>query len=128
VKFSLDLAPALPPVLADAIMIEQVLLNLIRNAIEAMQQVAPDSRTLSIKTAPAANAMLQVSVRDSGPGIPAEVVANLYTAFFSTKEHGMGIGLNISRSIIEFHGGKLWHEPGSDRGSIFNFTLPVHPE
>jgi two-component system sensor histidine kinase DctS len=69
--------------------------------------------------------MLLVSLRDSGPGIAAEAEANLYTPFFSTKEGGMGIGLNISRSIIEFHGGKLWHEPGTDCGTVFYLTLPV---
>jgi len=125
VQVRLDLAPALPPVLADAIMIEQVLLNLIRNAIEAMQHTARESRTLTIKSAPSGKAALQVSVHDSGPGIPADALANLYTPFFSTKENGMGIGLNISRSIIEFHGGRLWHEPGADRGCVFIFTLPV---
>lgn len=126
VEFVLDLAPVLPPVLADAIMIEQVLLNLIRNAIEAMQQIGRESRKLTIKSAQAANGMLQVSLRDCGPGIAAEVAANLYTPFFSTKENGTGIGLNISRSIIEFHGGKLWFESGIDGGCVFHFTLPAH--
>ena len=125
VELAVDLAPALPPVLADAIMIEQVLLNLSRNAIEAMQQASRESRKLTISSARAAEAMLRVSVRDSGPGIPAAIAADLYTPFFSTKETGMGIGLNISRSIVEFHGGKLWHESGIDRGCVFHFTLPA---
>ena len=127
VEFELDLAPALPPVSVDAVMIEQVLLNLLRNAIEAMQQVGRGSRKLTLVSARGANAMLQVSLRDTGPGIPAEVAAHLYTPFFSTKPDGMGIGLNISRSIIEFHGGTLWHEPGADGGCTFHFTLPAQP-
>lgn len=122
----LDLAPGLPAILVDVIMIEQVLVNLLRNGIEAMQAVEPDARRLSITSARAGNATLLVSVRDSGPGMTAEVVANLYTPFFSTKESGMGIGLNISRSIIEFHGGKLWHEPGAGGGTVFHLSLPVH--
>ncbi len=125
VQFSLNLAPALPPVLADAIMIEQVLLNLARNAIEAMQPVGRESRRLAMRTAHAGNAMLRVSVEDSGPGVAAEVLPNLYTAFFSTKQNGMGIGLNICRSIVEFHGGTLWHEAGAGGGSVFVFTLPA---
>jgi signal transduction histidine kinase len=110
--------------LADAIMIEQVLLNLIKNAIEAMQASDRRARTLVITSGRGAEGMLQVSLRDSGHGIPAEVAANLYTPFFSTKQSGMGIGLNISRSIIELHGGKLWHE-SIDGGSVFHFTVPV---
>jgi len=122
-----DFAPSLPPVLVDAIMIEQVLLNLARNSIEAMQQPGGEAKVLRISCAQDSDAMLRVSVRDSGPGIPAPVAANLYTPFFSTKESGMGIGLNISRSIIEFHGGRLWHEPGAERGCVFHFTLPPGP-
>lgn len=125
VELVVDLAPALPSILADAIMIEQVLLNLMRNAIEAMQEMRGESRKLIITSAHAGDAILQVSLRDSGPGIAAEAEANLYTPFFSTKADGMGIGLNISRSIIEFHGGKLWHEPGADCGTVFYLTLPV---
>lgn len=127
VELILDLAPALPPIHADAIMIEQVLLNLIRNGIEAMHQTRRENRKLSIASAHAGDAMLLASVRDCGHGIPTDVAANLYAPFFSTKENGMGIGLKISRSVVEFHGGKLWHEPGTDCGSVFHFTLPVQP-
>lgn len=125
VSVTFDLAPGLPPIFADAIMIQQVLVNLIRNGIEAMQQTASGSRHLFIASQRSGHARLSVSIRDTGSGIPVEIEPKLYTPFFSTKQGGMGIGLNISRSIIEFHGGKLWHESASDGGSIFGFTLPA---
>lgn len=125
VELLLDLTPELPLVLVDTIMIEQVLLNLIRNSIEAMQQAKSDTRKVTVTSKRAEDDMVLVSLQDSGPGIPSELEASLYTPFFSTKEGGMGIGLNISRSIVEFHGGKLWHEPCSGRGTVFHLTLPV---
>ncbi|HUL67390.1 MAG TPA: ATP-binding protein [Burkholderiaceae bacterium] len=120
-----SLAPDLPPVLADAIMIEQVLLNLVRNAIEAMRDVPRDRRRLRIGSARAGDDAAQVSVLDCGHGVAPEAAANLFMPFFSTKPEGMGIGLNISRSIVELHGGRLWFEPAEAGGSLFCFTLPM---
>ena len=124
VELTLLLGRALPKVRADVIMIEQLLINLIRNAVEAMQQHQAIDRRLAIESAPADAGMLRVSVRDSGSGIPAGVEANMNTPFFSTKPDGMGIGLNICRSIVELHGGGLWHE-SSPTGCTFSFTLSI---
>jgi C4-dicarboxylate-specific signal transduction histidine kinase len=124
VRLCIDIAPELPPVFADRIMIEQVLLNLIRNAIEAMAELPPNRRTLEVR-ARRADAVVAVSVVDNGHGIDGEASAMLFTPFFTTKSEGMGRGLNICRSIIEFHDGRLWVEPNPGGGTIFNFTLPM---
>ena len=118
--------PDLPPVLADRVMLEQVLLNLTRNAIEAMQDVAPERRILRIAAEHDAVSPQNVviSVIDLGHGIPAEVVERLFSPFFSTKAEGMGMGLNICRTAVEFHGGTLVHADNPDGGTIFRFTLP----
>jgi two-component system sensor histidine kinase DctS len=114
----------LPTLMADRVMIEQLLLNLMRNGIEAMSQVAPERRRLTIKLNQVGD-QVQISVIDRGSGIPAHVQEKLFTPFFSTKAEGMGIGLNICRSIIEFHHGRLWVEDNPDGGSIFVITLPI---
>mgnify|MGYP000870160649 FL=1 len=120
--------PPLPPVLADRLMLEQVLLNLIRNGMEAMAATQEADRVLSIAVA-IGESELEISVSDHGSGIPADIRDKLFTAFFTTKAEGMGIGLSICRSIIEFHRGRLWAEdnPRSPTGSgtIFRFTLPL---
>ena len=126
-----QLAPALPPVLADRVMLEQVLLNLTRNAIEAMQHVAPERRILRIVAAmeagptASAPACIAVSVIDQGHGIPADVAEGLFSPFFSTKAEGMGMGLNICRTAVEFHGGALNYSDNPAGGTIFRFSLPV---
>jgi C4-dicarboxylate-specific signal transduction histidine kinase len=125
VTISLALASNLPPVMADAIMIEQVLINLIRNGMEAMRDVARDQRHLRIASDRGSDGAAQVVVHDCGHGIAPEAAANLFMPFFSTKPDGMGIGLNISRSIVELHGGRLWFERAVEGGSLFYFTLPV---
>lgn len=124
VTIALSLAPHLPTVMADAIMIEQVLLNLIRNGIEAMEATPAGQRSVRIVSERSADGGVQLTVHDQGHGVSAETAANLFTPFFSTKADGMGIGLNISRSIVELHGGRLWHEPATAGGSTFAFTLP----
>jgi two-component system sensor histidine kinase DctS len=113
-----------PELMADGVMIEQVLLNLMRNGIEAMSDTAPEIRCLTIKLSQIDRHM-QISVVDRGPGIPPEVKEKLFTPFFSTKAEGMGIGLNICRSIIEFHHGRLWVEDNPEGGTIFVITLPI---
>lgn len=113
-----------PELMADGVMIEQVLLNLMRNGIEAMSDTAPENRCLTIKLSQVDRHM-QICVVDHGPGIPPEVKEKLFTPFFSTKAEGMGIGLNICRSIIEFHHGRLWVEDNPEGGTIFFITLPI---
>ncbi|MBZ2207654.1 two-component system sensor histidine kinase NtrB [Massilia soli] len=117
---------ALPPVRADRLMLEQVLLNLTRNSVEAMQDSAPERRILRIE-ARALNGQVEVSVIDNGHGIPDDVSARLYSPFFSTKAEGMGMGLSICRTAIEFHGGTLGHRPNPGGGTVFTFALPAEP-
>ncbi|MDQ2695964.1 MAG: ATP-binding protein [Pseudomonadota bacterium] len=128
VKVRLDLAAALPPVAVDAIQIQQVVLNLVRNALDALQEVPAGQRSLSIRTRPADGQEVEVTVIDTGPGLPAEAAAQLFQPFFTTKPHGMGLGLSLSRSIIESYGGRLWTTATSGRGSIFHFTVPAWSE
>lgn len=120
--------PGLPKVLADQVLIEQVLLNLTRNAIEAMQQTPPEQRFLRIQVSLDAEGQgLAVEVADRGHGIAPTVAERLFSPFFSTKASGMGMGLNICRTAIEFHGGTLNHRPNPAGGSIFRFVLPLLP-
>lgn len=119
VAFQLD--PSLDLVLVDKIQVEQVLLNLLRNALEAME--TSERRELVIATAPAANDMIAVSVADTGTGIDPKVVAQLFQPFVTSKRQGMGIGLSISRTIVESHGGEIKAEPNPGGGTIFRFTL-----
>ncbi|HET6436802.1 MAG TPA: ATP-binding protein [Anaeromyxobacter sp.] len=116
----------LPPVTADRIQLQQVLMNLISNAIDAMRAAAPP-RQLTISTREEGSACL-ISVADTGPGLPPEQADRIFQPFFTTKAHGTGMGLAISRSIVESHGGKLWAEPGRGGGAVFQFTLPIAGE
>ena len=108
-------------VLVDKVQIQQVLLNLIRNAVEAM--AGAPRRELVISTEPAEEGMVLLSVADSGPGVPAEFAARLFQPFATTKATGMGVGLSISRTIIEAHGGRIWAEANPGGGAIFRCTL-----
>jgi two-component system sensor kinase FixL len=110
-------------VLADRVQIQQVLVNLFRNALEAM--TASPQRGLVASTRPVADDMVEISVADTGHGIADGVESNLFQTFFTTKETGMGVGLSISRSIIEAHGGKMWAENNPSGGATFRFTLPA---
>jgi two-component system sensor histidine kinase DctS len=124
----IQVEPGLPGVLADRVMLEQVLLNLTRNGIEAMQNVPPERRILRIVAELDAESQSQnmvISVIDQGHGIPAEVAERLFSPFFSTKAEGMGMGLNVCRTTVEFHGGTLTHADNPAGGTIFRFTLPV---
>ena len=128
VKVLLRLKPELPPVLADKVMIEQVILNLVRNAMEAMQDVPAAGRLLTIRSGLAGPHTIEIAVTDRGRGIPPEMIDNLFTPFFTTKRDGMGMGLHICRSIVEFHDGRLWGDLNSDVGSTFHFTLPAETD
>lgn len=126
------IAPDLPPLAADRVLLEQVLLNLTRNAIEAMQETPADRRLLQIVAkqdlAAAGQPNIIVSIIDQGHGISPETAARLFSPFFSTKGEGMGMGLNICRTAIEFHGGTLTHAHNPQGGTIFQFTLPAMTE
>jgi two-component system sensor histidine kinase DctS len=123
VSLRVQIPHGLPQVLADRLLLEQVLLNLTRNGIESMQDVAPERRILRIE-AGAGDAQVAVSVIDNGHGIAPEVAERLFSPFFSTKAEGMGMGLSICRTAIEFHGGTLTHAPNPGGGTIFTFSLP----
>ena len=114
----------LPDVLVDAISLEQVILNLTRNALQAMQELTLTQRILQIEVKRVDNYVL-TEVIDHGTGIPPEVAERLFSPFFSTKSEGMGMGLNICRTIIEFHGGQLTYRDNPNGGTIFSFTLPL---
>ena len=116
-------SPDLPHALADRIQLQQVLMNLMLNGIEALKET-PAPRSLTIRTEQQGEVCL-VSVIDTGPGIPADRAASIFDAFYTTKADGTGMGLPISRSIVEAHGGKLWVEPAEGRGTAFRFTLPI---
>jgi two-component system sensor histidine kinase DctS len=123
-----SIEPALPPVLADRMLLEQVLFNLARNAIESMQEVAPECRILRVNVSLDRNTnSILVAVADQGHGIPEEVAERLFSPFFSTKAEGMGMGLKICRSTIEFHGGMLTHSANPAGGTTFSFSLPISP-
>jgi PAS domain S-box-containing protein len=120
-----DLAAGLPSVLADRVQLQQVIINLIMNAIEAMQAVAGRARRLTIRSYQDDSGYVIVAVEDSGAGFTAESQDRLFHAFFSTKPGGLGMGLSICRSIIEAHGGRLSASPNADRGATFQFALPL---
>ena len=119
-----DLRAGLEPVFADPVQLQQVMLNLVLNAVEAMQDTAEESRSLYIGSAKDGSGGLLVTVRDSGAGLEPAAVARMFDAFYTTKSGGMGLGLTITRSIIEAHGGRIWAESSNSRGAVFRFTLP----
>lgn len=126
VDLRLELDDSLPPVLADAVQIEQVVLNLMLNATLAMQPVAPEDRVLLLRSC--FQSAVMVSVVDRGADCHEEILRRMFEPFFTTHEDGMGLGLAISRSIVETHGGKLWFEANPDGGLSFSFTLPALQE
>jgi PAS domain S-box-containing protein len=120
-----ELVEDLPPVQGDRVELQQVILNLILNAIEAMSGTNEGPRKLLITTERAEPGDVLVAVRDSGPGLAPGALENLFKAFHTTKPNGLGLGLSISRSIVEAHDGRLWASPNAPRGAVFQFTLPA---
>jgi PAS domain S-box-containing protein len=123
-----DIPEKLPRIVVDHIMIEQVLLNLLKNGIEAMNDVPFERRRLTIQAKPVDERMLEISVADHGHGLNEDDIEKIFAPFYTTKPEGMGIGLAICRSIIEFHQGRLWVEPRREGGTIFRFTVPLEEE
>jgi PAS domain S-box-containing protein len=128
VSLRIQFSRALPAVLADRTQLQQVIINLVMNGIEAMQTVTDRPRELVIRSHQDEAHQVQITVKDCGVGIFAENADRLFNAFFTTKASGMGMGLSICRSIVAAHGGRLWAEPNLPHGATFHFTLPSHPE
>jgi two-component system sensor kinase FixL len=130
IQAAFELADGLPEISADRIQLQQVVVNLIRNAIDAMLEAGtpePGAARLVVATGREADGGILVSVTDTGPGIAPGIAQQLFNPFVTTKPGGMGIGLSVSRSIVEAHGGRIWVEPGPEGGSRFSFILPLDP-
>jgi signal transduction histidine kinase len=123
-----QLAAAMPRIRGDRIQLQQVLLNLLMNAIEAMRDTGAGPRTLWVSSERVAATEVVIAVRDSGPGLDPQQLDRLFDAFYTTKAHGLGLGLAISRRIIAAHGGRLWATVNPGRGATFHCTLSAEPE
>jgi C4-dicarboxylate-specific signal transduction histidine kinase len=128
VSLQMELTPTLPMILGDRVQLQQVIINLVINGIEAMQSVTDRRRELVIRSRQDETQQVLVSVADCGVGISAENADRLFNAFFTTKSSGMGMGLSICRSIMEAHGGRLWATANMPHGATFQFTLPVNAD
>jgi signal transduction histidine kinase len=128
VSLRIESAPVLPMIPGDRVQLQQVIINLVMNGIEAMQSVTDRPRELVIRSQPDETGRLLVTVTDSGVGISVENADRLFNAFFTTKSSGMGMGLSICRSIVEAHGGRLWATANVPHGATFQFTLPVNTD
>ena len=124
----IELAPSLPRACGDGIQLQQVLLNLIVNALDAVSRRPPDARLVVVQTRVAALGRLELSVTDSGEGIAATDIERIFEPFFTTKAQGLGMGLALSRTIVESHGGRLWAEHHAGEGAMFRCALPVWDE
>ena len=122
-----ELAADLPQVLGDRVQLQQVFMNLMLNGIDAMKDV-DGTRELAIRSQRSANEQLMISVSDTGTGVPLQQADQIFNAFFTTKPHGTGMGLRISRSIVEAHGGRLWAADNCLHGASFQLTLPIKVE
>jgi signal transduction histidine kinase len=124
ILLTMEFAEHLPPIYADRSQIQQVLSNLLRNAIEAMEPIPPEQRSLRISTDLKDDAHVSIQIHDSGPGISAEIRDNIFVAFFTTKPIGTGLGLSISKTIVERHGGSLRIDESNAVGTTFEIVLP----
>ena len=129
INVQLNLEKNIPIVEIDKVQIQQVLVNLIKNSLDAMENTEPDKRNLEIHSVLNTNSFespcIQITVKDSGTGINDEIANNLFDSFYSTKADGMGMGLSISKTIIDSHNGKIWAENRQNNGSKFHFVIPI---
>jgi two-component system sensor kinase FixL len=112
-------------VCGDKVQLQQVMLNLLQNALDAMDARPASDRTVAVSITIESRQLVRVAVRDRGPGLPSDRLAMIFNPFVTSKREGLGLGLSISRTIIEMHGGRLWAENNTDQGATFYFTLPV---
>jgi C4-dicarboxylate-specific signal transduction histidine kinase len=126
VSLQTELASALPHVLGDRVQLQQVIINLLMNGVEAMAPITDRPREIVIRSQQQDAGQVHVAVQDSGIGIDSATAEQLFSAFFTTKASGMGMGLSISRSIIRAHGGRLWASPNAEHGAAFQFTVPIN--
>jgi signal transduction histidine kinase len=127
VSVQAQLADGLPLIHGDRVQLQQVVLNLIINGVEAMSGVSEGARDLLVSTGKAESGGVLVAVMDSGPGLASAHLDRLFDAFYTTKPSGLGMGLSICRSIIDAHGGRLWASANVPQGAILQFVLPAHP-
>ena len=127
ISVRMDLATNLPETIRDRVQLQQLMMNLIMNSIDAMKEVGGE-REVTIHSRQEEDGHLQVSISDTGVGLPTQQADQIFQAFFTTKPDGTGMGLSISRSIIESHGGRLWAAGNNPRGAYFHFTLPTKVE
>jgi C4-dicarboxylate-specific signal transduction histidine kinase len=125
VEARIELSDGIPEILADRVQLQQVVLNLMMNAIEAMGSVQNGARVLGVNSEVRDGRDILITVKDSGPGIEPDNLDRIFDRFFTTKSNGMGMGLSICRSIVEAHNGRLWAEPGVRPGSVFRVLLPI---
>jgi PAS domain S-box-containing protein len=125
VALETELTDGLAPIMGDRVRLQQVILNLVMNAIEAMSGNTNESRVLRVQSQGDKPGTVLIAIEDSGPGIAPEILDRVFEAFFTTKPSGMGMGLAICRSIIGAHGGRLWVSPVSSQGTVFQFTVPI---
>jgi signal transduction histidine kinase len=125
IRVVLDLSKDVPPITGDPIQIEQVILNLVRNGLEAMDESPDNHRVLRVDTLRHDDGTIEVTVSDCGTGIGPQDLEKIFEPFFTTKIEGMGMGLAISRSIVQAHGGRLWASANPEQGCTFHFTLPI---
>jgi two-component system sensor kinase FixL len=123
-RVTLDIDAALPPVRGDRVQLQQVMLNLLLKAFDAMNEVPPVDRMVCVTLKPADRGMVLIAVRDRGHGLTADKLDKIFKPFFTSKPQGLGLGLSISRSIIDMHRGRLWAENNNDRGATFYVALP----
>jgi C4-dicarboxylate-specific signal transduction histidine kinase len=121
-----DLAPGLPPVRGDKLHLQQVLLNLVINGMDAMSDMPEQARRITLESRASGDGIISISVRDQGPGIPPDHLPRLFDSFFTTKKTGVGLGLSIARSIIEAHHGRIWAENSPGGGAVFNISLQAN--
>jgi two-component system sensor kinase FixL len=125
VRLALALTENLPQVRGDKVEVQQVVLNLLLNAFDAMNESRESEREVVVWSEPYTGDSVRVGVRDSGRGLSVEMRDKIFEPFFTTKREGIGMGLSISRSIVEAHGGRLWAENNADAGATFYFTVPI---